>query len=378
MKMTRSTKTALWAALLGIFVLSFAAAYALAHARPFSFNEALRYNRFTLPLKSNPPVLPLDKKAYDMKLLSLAHMATSSPWYEAFMLGTTTLSTSSVQAASTTSPRPLWPVKAVYPNTGALLPFNRIVAYYGNFLSTGMGVLGQYPEDVMLAKLASTTDMWRHADPSTPVIPAIHLIVVTAQAGAGADGMYRARMSDGLVERALALAGQIHGIVFLDFQVGLSTVQKELPQYEKYLAMPNVHVGIDPEFSMKSGARPGREIGTFDASDINWVGNYLAGIVKANNLPPKILVVHRFTHDMVTHYKRILPLPEVQIVMDMDGWGSRAKKLTTYTWIVAAEPVQFTGFKLFYKNDLLPPSTGMYTPAEILKLTPAPIYIQYQ
>jgi hypothetical protein len=46
--------------------------------------------------------------------------------------------------------------------------------------------------------------------------------------------------------------------------------------------------------------------------------------------------------------------------------------------VVAAEPVQFTGFKLFYKNDILPPSTGMYTPAELMKLTPRPIYIQYQ
>jgi hypothetical protein len=45
---------------------------------------------------------------------------------------------------------------------------------------------------------------------------------------------------------------------------------------------------------------------------------------------------------------------------------------------VAPEPVQFTGFKLFYKNDLLPPSTGMLTPAQLLKLTPQPMYIQYQ
>src|SRR5688500_8350026 len=37
-----------------------------------------------------------------------------------------------------------WPVKASYPARGALLPFNRIVAYYGNFYSTGMGVLGEY------------------------------------------------------------------------------------------------------------------------------------------------------------------------------------------------------------------------------------------
>jgi len=40
--------------------------------------------------------------------------------------------------------------------------------------------------------------------------------------------------------------------------------------------------------------------------------------------------------------------------------------------------VQFTGIKLFYKNDLKPPSTGMLTTTQVLNLTPAPIYIQYQ
>jgi hypothetical protein len=64
--------------------------------------------------------------------------------------------------------------------------------------------------------------------------------------------------------------------------------------------------------------------------------------------------------------------------MDMDGWGDQAKKLNTYARVVASEPVQFTGFKLFYKNDLLPPSTGLLTPAQVLKLSPRPIYIQYQ
>jgi hypothetical protein len=64
--------------------------------------------------------------------------------------------------------------------------------------------------------------------------------------------------------------------------------------------------------------------------------------------------------------------------MDMDGWGTPQKKIGTYTYVVSPEPVQFTGFKLFYKNDLLPPSTGMLTPAQVLSLTPAPVFIQYQ
>jgi hypothetical protein len=167
--------------------------------------------------------------------------------------------------------------------------------------------------------------------------------------------------------------------VILEIQPGLSNVETEVPLLEKYLEMPQVELALDPEFSMQtSGLPPEAVIGTLDATDINWAANYLANLVTENNLPPKILIVHRFTEDMVTHYKKITPLPQVQIVMDMDGWGSQAKKIGTYTNVIEDEPVQFTGFKLFYKNDLKPPSTGMLTPQQILKLTPQPSFIQYQ
>jgi hypothetical protein len=36
---------------------------------------------------------------------------------------------------------------------GALLPYNRIIAYYGNLYSTRMGILGELPRKEMLAKL---------------------------------------------------------------------------------------------------------------------------------------------------------------------------------------------------------------------------------
>jgi len=324
-------------------------------------------------------ILPVDKFAYDKKLLFLAHVATSSPWYYAFLQGTTTIT---LPGATTTTKvaQKSWPARAPYPADGrALLPFNRIVSYYGNFYSKNMGVLGQYPEEEMLRRLASTTEQWEAADPSTPVIPAIHYIAIVAQAAAGKDGKYRAVMPDDQVDHAIELAQKIDGITFLDLQVGLSDVQTELPKFEKYLSMDKVEVGLDPEFAMKtSGIKPGRVIGTLDASDINWAINYLSDIVKKNNLPPKILMIHRFTMDMVTNYKQIKPTPQVQFVMDMDGWGEEARKINTYQLAVQGQPVQFTGFKLFYKNDLLPPSTGMMTPKEVLNLTPAPIYIQYQ
>ncbi|HVV39369.1 MAG TPA: hypothetical protein VHD31_03580 [Candidatus Paceibacterota bacterium] len=378
----RSTKHAL--AIFGASAFVVGAAFVFAYGPLPQFLSVTYSEGTATTTQSNnpdvpPPPPPLDKMAYDLKLLALAHVATSSPWYSAFLQGTTTIMLAGATTTTKVTPK-LWPVHAVYPADGrALLPFNRIVAYYGNFYSRGMGVLGQYDPEEMLARLASTTAQWAAADPSTPVIPALHYIVEVAQASAGKDGMYRARMPDDQIEKALELAKQINGVVFLDFQVGLSDVQTELPIYEEYLKLPNVQLGIDPEFAMKtSGAKPGRVIGTLDAADINWAIQYLSKLVEKDNLPPKILMIHRFTMDMVTNYKQIKPTPQVQFVMDMDGWGEQARKENTYQLAVQGQPVQFTGFKLFYKNDLLPPSTGMMTPEQVLKLTPAPVYIQYQ
>lgn len=272
-----------------------------------------------------------------------------------------------------------WPVKSVaYPQGGAILPFKRIVAYYGNLYSKRMGVLGEYPEAEMLQKLNVEVKKWEAADTTMAVQPALHYIAVTAQGYAGKDNKYRLRMPFKQIDSVLKMAAKINAIVFLDVQVALSNVQTEIPMLEKYLKMPQVHLGIDPEFSMKTGKKPGTVIGTMDAADINFVTGYLTKLVNENNLPPKILVVHRFTQAMVTNYKKIKTTPQVQIVMDMDGWGAQARKITTYRQFIAKEPVEFTGFKLFYKNDYREANSRILTPQEVLKLKPQPVYIQYQ
>lgn len=239
-----------------------------------------------------------------------------------------------------------------------------------------MGILGEYPEKIMLEKLNSEVVKWQLADPETPVIPALHYIAVVAQAGAGKDGKYRARMPESEINKVIVMAEKINALVFLDIQVGLSNIESELPYFEKYLKLPNVHLGIDPEFYMKNGTAPGLAIGSIDAKDINYATDYLTKIVKDNNLTPKILVIHRFTKPMITNYNKINLQPEVQIVIDMDGFGSQASKLNTYTQYIQKEPVQFTGFKLFYKNDTA--AGGILEPKDLLKLSPTPLYIQFQ
>ena len=272
-----------------------------------------------------------------------------------------------------------WP-KGPAPVAGALLPKNRIVAYYGNPHSKKMGVIGEYPEQQMLGMLDRTVAAWKAADPKTPVIPAIHLVSVVAQGSPGADKMWRRRETPQMIEKTYAWAKAKKGLLFLDIQASHSTVQQELPPLLKYLERPDVHLGLDPEFYMhhdKAGVRPGAKIGTMMASDINYVIRTLDKLVADKNLPPKILVVHRFTKRMVPDAENIRPTSRVQVVMHMDGWGPPWLKFDSYRDYVVNHPVQFTGFKIFYHNDTKK-GDAVLTPAELVQLRPRLSYIQYQ
>jgi hypothetical protein len=264
--------------------------------------------------------------------------------------------------------------------SGAILPASRIVAYYGNPHSKKMGVLGEYPEQQMLSMLDKSVAEWRKADPSTPVIPAIHLVTVVAQGAPGPDGGWRRRENPQTIEQAYNWAKSRKGLLFVDIQAGHSTLQAELPLLLKYLERPDVHLGIDPEFYMhykREGLRPSSKVGQMMASDVNYVIQTLDKLVADKHLPPKILIVHRFRADMVPDAENIKPTPRVQVVMDMDGWGPPWLKFDSYRDYIVAHPVAFTGFKLFYHNDTKS-GEPLLTPLEVLRLLPHPLYIQYQ
>ena len=269
----------------------------------------------------------------------------------------------------------MWPVKGPDPLPGSILPAKRVVAFYGNILNKGMGVLGEYEPEDMLRRLDAEVAAWQAADPATPVQPALHFIAVVAQASAGKDGKYRLRMDSTVIERVYTLAKKRDALVFLDLQVGLSTLREELPRLAPFLSRPNFHLGIDPEFSLKDGTVPGKKIGSFDAADVNYAATMLADVVTQFKLPPKVLVVHRFTQRGVTNSHQIKLDPRVQIVMDMDGFGPPWLKRNTFRKWIKAEPVQFVGWKQFYKPRNDNPRT---TIPEIMKLHPRPLYIQYQ
>src|SRR3989344_5079407 len=253
------------------FLISFLLISILLFLFPEFFSNGVSYVRSYEIIKDKKLVLPpLDTLAYDKKINEIANNLPTK-------VGTPT----EVGATPIPPPTFLWPVETVYPNAGAILPFKRIIAYYGNLYSKKMGVLGEYPENEMLQRLDAEVKKWQLADPDTPVVPALHYIAVVAQSNAGADGKYRFRMPSSEIDKVLAMAAKVparnasgiadaggNALVFLDIQVGFSNLQAEVPLLEKYLKLPNVHLGVDPEFSMKTGIRPGKVVGTYDAKDI--------------------------------------------------------------------------------------------------------------
>ena len=269
----------------------------------------------------------------------------------------------------------LWPVKGPAPLPGSILPAKRIVAFYGNPKSRRMGILGEFAPDDMLKKLDAEVAAWNRIDPATPAIPALHVIVLVADAVPGPSGKYRTRQDSAMIEKVYGWARSRNALMFVDLQVGQSTLPAELPWVEKFLIRADVHLGIDPEFAMKGKAIPGKRVGTYDAADINYASRFLASLVDKYKLPPKILVVHRFTPKGVTNTDKIRLDPRVQIVMDMDGFGPPWMKRDTYWRDIKEEPVQFTGWKQFTKlrNDQPPTPRG-----DILRLWPVPLYIQLQ
>jgi hypothetical protein len=134
-----------------------------------------------------------------------------------------------------------------------------------------------------------------------------------------------------------------------------------------------VHLALDPEFAIPSGNIPGEVVGSLDGSAIDGVIRTLSDLVASEHLPPKILIVHRFTEDMVTNSWEIAPRPNVQVIVTMDGFGPPALKLAQYRTYVHDQRVEFSGIKLFYHHD-----NPLLKPAEILGLDPVPDLVIYQ
>ena len=104
--------------------------------------------------------------------------------------------------------------------------------------------------------------------------------------------MFRLRHGSAVIEKVIDWADSRGWLVFLDIQIGQAPIAGEVDRLLPWLARPNVHLAIDPEFAMPPGGVPGRRIGRIDAAQVNLAIDRLANLVTEFQLPPKVLIVH--------------------------------------------------------------------------------------
>jgi hypothetical protein len=259
------------------------------------------------------------------------------------------------------------------PDSGPLLPTYRIVTFYGHPHDPAMGIVGEYEKEELTELLRAEAANYAAADPSRPVIPAFELIATVAQNQPFDDGTYILDTDHETLRHYIDYAAELGWLVVLDLQIGRGSVANDFEKVRDLLALPNVHLALDPEFAVAEGEIPGEYIGSLTAESITWAQQELAAISAAHGIPPKILIVHQFREDMIQGKEQLAPIPGVQLVIDADGFGGPELKTVIYNVLVRDEPVEFAGIKLFYRQDV-----PVMTPREILDLVPSPDVVIYQ
>lgn len=255
----------------------------------------------------------------------------------------------------------------------SILPDHQIVSYYGNPYTELMGILGASDLESMADALEEQAARYDRLNGPLNVIPAIHLVYAVAQPHPTENGLYLQYVDDSAVLRYFALAEERDMLLFLDLQIGRSTVRDEVEKVLPFLRNPRVHLALDPEFAVADDATPGEVIGSLSAEDIDIAQSMLQELVIAERLPPKLLMVHQFLDEMVVGGDSIAYYAGVDLIIDMDGFGPSAVKRATYEEYASRTYAAHAAIKLFFDHD-----PDLMSEQEVLLLKPTPAVIIYQ
>lgn len=252
-----------------------------------------------------------------------------------------------------------------------LFPGRRIVALYGHPNSTALGALGEQGVEAAVARAGEVAG--EYAVDDTPVIPAFEIITTLATAGAGSDGDYSAELDVDTLVRWVDAAANAGMYVILDLQSGRTDFLTQAKLYAEVLALPNVGLGLDPEWRLQSDQRHLEQIGSVEASEVNEVTAWLAGLVREHSLPQKLLIVHQFRESMISNREELNAPSELAVVIQMDGQGGQAVKMDTWRALTAEVGRWRWGWKNFYDED-----PTLATPGYVLDLDPQPVFVSFQ
>jgi len=250
----------------------------------------------------------------------------------------------------------------------------RIIAYYGYPEEPRLGILGELQQNELVRRIKNDIDDLQVYSPDKDVLGALHIIVAVAQAEDTDDGTYLERIPTELLDKYIDFAEKNNLLVFLDIQIGWADIIDEIKIIEKYLKKNYVHLALDPEYATKSQKiAPGKVIGSVSGAEINAVQDYLNLIMSPNDDYKKMLMVHRFNESMLTNESDIIDYQNIELSIDMDGFGNKGAKKTNYEIFSLKSYSEISAIKLFYNWD-----TPLFTNEELMEFTNPPNIIIYQ
>ncbi len=252
---------------------------------------------------------------------------------------------------------------------GDIFPDSRVVSFWGSPQLT-RSILGRLSASAAAERLVEQAAPYDRRG-ERPVIPAFNLVAAIATADAGRDGMHRSRQSRTVIRTYLRAARRVGARLILDVQPGRSKPLAEVRVLAPWLREPDVDLAIDPEWNVGPRGVPGRTDGVLRAATVNSVSAYLGRLVRQEDLPQKLLVLHQYRSPSLPDRERIATRPEVASLINFDGIGSGPAKRRGYARL--SRDRLFNGFSLFYSLD-----RGLLSPAQVLRLRPEADFVMYQ
>ena len=255
-----------------------------------------------------------------------------------------------------------------------ILPDNRVLLYYGFPEVDQMGILGEYPPEELLPMMEQQKAEYEAVNPDgRPWVTGFELIGSVAQKDPGPDGMYVADTGGNWLDMYTIFTHENNMQLFLDVQMGRKKPHEDYEGLERWMRYPHVHLAIDPEFHLPEDGVPGDDLGQIHASDVTRAQEWCVGISDKYGLPRKMLIIHQFHVYSVDEKELIAPMDGVDLVMNEDGWGPPWMKLDTYNVVITQSPIQYNGFKVFYRQD-----DPLMSAADVMALDPIPDLVNYQ
>ena len=264
------------------------------------------------------------------------------------------------------------------PGGGLLMfePARRLVALYGNPNTDDLGVLGeQGPKGWAETATRLEGVLPGYDADGIPVLPSFEIIATVAAAGPGDDGNYSAEMAVDALTGWVDYAAAQGMYVVLDLQPGRSDFLTQAQRYESLLRLPHVGLALDPEWRLGPDQVHLEQVGSVSAAEINTVVDWLAGLVRDEGLPQKLLLLHQFRFGMISERETLHTPPELAMVIQMDGQGPLDAKYLT--WDAMTEGTESAGWRWGWKN-FFDEDSPMATPSEVLALDPTVWFVSFQ